>query len=175
MATVFKMPSAPTPPDSPERSAVLERSENEKAKPFVVNKAFRKSKCRGPKKECPGEDNMIAKGELRLGSRAEIDGRDSIFWRHIECVTTKMLQNKDITPDTLDEFIDYCIDDGTKMSITKEEARNVENTLRVQLGGGIKKDEEGGEKKTVTVKRASNAESKAEKVEKKVKKIKLVE
>lgn len=135
MSTVVKMPLAPSPPASPERIEPPPRSQEALAKPYLINKAFRATKCRGPKKECPGAGNMIAKGELRFGTRAEVDGRDSVFWRHIGCVTERLLTNKNITADSLTDFIDFCIEDGTKMSITAEEARAAENSLRALLGG----------------------------------------
>lgn len=134
MSTVVKMPTAPSPPASPERIEPPPRSQEALAKPYLINKAFRATKCRGPKKECPGAGNMIAKGELRFGTRAEVDGRDSVFWRHIGCVTERLLTNKNITADSLPDYIDFCIDDGTKMSVTAEEARAAENTLRALLG-----------------------------------------
>lgn len=103
-------------------------------KPYVVNKGVRQTKCRGPKKQCPSGTNTIEKGELRFGTRGELDGRDSMFYRHMQCVTARMLNNKGVTPSTLDDFIEFCVDDGTKMSITAAEARIAKDSLCATLG-----------------------------------------
>lgn len=181
-AVVFRMPDAPVVraqkhetkkmAKNQEKEEELEGEEeketknNEKnTKPYVVNKAAVKTKCRGPKNGCKGVDNTIAKGELRLGTRAKVDERDSIFYRHIACVTSRMLTNKNVTADTMNEFIDYSIDDGTRMSITQGEARRAENALRVLLGSAPlpeieeehEEDEKAEEEKQPKKKRAKKA------------------
>lgn len=128
-ATVVKMPS---PPVSPVR---VEPSGEDLAKPYVVNKAVRKTKCRGSKKTCPNS-NQIDKGELRLGTRADVDGRPQVFWRHVGCVTKRMLTNKGVTPETLCVFVDFCTNDGSKMSITDEETQEATGILCDLLGAG---------------------------------------
>ncbi|KAI8867390.1 zf-PARP-domain-containing protein [Ramicandelaber brevisporus] len=49
-----------------------------------------RSSCKGGK-SCT--DKSINKGELRLGSEAEVGSHTSVYWRHWRCVTGKQLQN----------------------------------------------------------------------------------
>lgn len=187
MSTVQKMPAADTLSESSgdsvaqktgsavrdafvtDASAVSTSTETRRdddgaSKPYVVNKAARKTKCRGPKNSCP-HGNQIEKGTIRFGSRAEIDGRASVFWRHLECVTKRMLTGKGATPNTLENFIDFEVegrggDGSARMRITEDEARQTKDTFRALFDEQTAQSESSSSKTTAKKRKSYQAQLK---------------
>ncbi|KAK0543521.1 hypothetical protein OC846_006388 [Tilletia horrida] len=129
-----------------------------------------RSGCKGPKacKEA-GESNKIAKGELRLGSVAEIQGHTSFFWRHYGCITDTICSNlkeKLEEPDNLDGYEELTEEDQERIKYLFEHGHIPEDQITPAVKEENERKEHEKEEKEAAKQRAKD-EKAAEKAAKK--------
>ncbi|PWN49636.1 zf-PARP-domain-containing protein [Violaceomyces palustris] len=103
-----------------------------------------RSACKGA---IPCKGTKINKGELRLGTLAEIAGNQSFFWRHWGCVTDRVLNNmqdKDglDTADDLDGFEDLRPEDQERVRRAFEQGHVAPEDI--PLSARKSRDQDGG-------------------------------